>query len=155
MQGRAVTGHYTAATACQGKRMQGRVEPTPEVIGRDSELTSLRGLVAADRAAQGHHRGLADVLRRPPADRRSRLSAQVGPCQRVRGRLGGHAWLDPLVLDTCYAPLLPDVPMRIGIIRCERGAGHPKKHRSGAWHRADHPVFRIPGDPQITGNYPK
>jgi len=29
--------------------MQGRVEPMPEVFGRDSELTALRGLVAADR----------------------------------------------------------------------------------------------------------
>ena len=29
--------------------MQGRVEPAPEVFGRDSELTALRGLVAADR----------------------------------------------------------------------------------------------------------
>jgi DNA-binding CsgD family transcriptional regulator len=31
--------------------MQGRVQPTPEVFGRDSELTALRGLVAADRRA--------------------------------------------------------------------------------------------------------
>ena len=29
--------------------MQGRVEPAPEVFGRDSELRALRGLVAADR----------------------------------------------------------------------------------------------------------
>jgi len=35
----------------------------------------------------------------------------------VRGRLGGQVWLDPPVLDACYAPLLPDVQMRIGIIR--------------------------------------
>jgi hypothetical protein len=49
----------------------------------------------------------------------------------VRGRLGGQVWLDPPVLDACYAPLLPDVQMRIDIIRRERGAGHPKKCRSG------------------------
>ena len=31
--------------------MQDRFVPTPEVFGRDSELTALRGLVAADRRA--------------------------------------------------------------------------------------------------------
>jgi hypothetical protein len=50
--GRAVTGHYTARPPrARVERMQGRVEPTPEVFGRDSELTALRGLVAADRRA--------------------------------------------------------------------------------------------------------
>jgi DNA-binding CsgD family transcriptional regulator len=50
--GRAVTGHYTVrAPACQAERMQGRAEPAPDVFGRDSELTALRGLVAADRRA--------------------------------------------------------------------------------------------------------
>ena len=68
------------------------------------------------RAAQGHHRRLADVLRRSPADRRNRLTPG-GPCQRVRGRLGGQVWLDPPVLDAWYAPLLPNVHMRIGISR--------------------------------------
>lgn len=31
--------------------MHGRAEAAPEVLGRDSELTALRGLVAADRRA--------------------------------------------------------------------------------------------------------
>src|SRR5204862_1289043 len=40
---------HRAAPTCQSELMQGRVEPLPEVFGRDSELMALRGLVAADR----------------------------------------------------------------------------------------------------------
>src|ERR1700748_2684521 len=63
--------------------------PTAE---RHAHAPDAGGAGLHGRAAQGHHRRLAGVLRRAPADRRSRLSAQVGPRLRVRGRLGGK-WL--------------------------------------------------------------